>query len=117
MHRAMELFDQEPVDHCKEAGVDEVTAARILNMLMERGGLTLPDMAQFKVAVRRMQDGLDRDTRHGLLGFIQTNWPKLCTCKCDCGSLVSYEAVRRTGNLVCNNCVGKWNAPRTDFDA
>lgn len=46
----------------------------------------------------------EAEVRHGMMGWLQKNWAKICTVSCNCGSLISYEAVRETNELICNNC-------------
>jgi hypothetical protein len=45
------------------------------------------------------------EARNGLMGWLMGNWPTICSITCNCGSgLISYDAVRASGELICNSC-------------
>lgn len=59
---------------------------------------------EMAAAGEKLKADLAIEVRNGFLGWLMENWPKLSAAKCDCGQLVSYEKVRSTGELKCENC-------------
>lgn len=71
----------------------------------EKVGITGEESMMF--AHEKMTMEWEVEVRSGMTGWIQANWGKLCSVKCDCGALVSYEILRRTNELKCDACGGR----------
>ena len=71
----------------------------------EKVGITGEESMMF--AHEKMTMEWEVEVRSGMTGWIQANWAKLCSLKCDCGGLVSYEILRRTNELKCDACGGR----------
>ena len=59
---------------------------------------------QMKFAAEKMKSEWEADVKYGMAGWLQENWSKLCGIGCECGKLISYEKLRNTNELKCDNC-------------
>lgn len=71
----------------------------------DKVGITGEESMMF--AHEKMTMEWEVEVRSGMTGWIQANWGKLCSVKCDCGALVSYDILRKTNELKCDTCGGR----------